>query len=163
VKLPGDAPDPYDSVLVLKIEGEPDVEPAMRWDAPQSVIDLTARDCSPHGPYVRYSEFDQSVGGFVETNDKMLWHLLVKQPARYTVEIEYARTGGEGDATFRYTAFGKQLDVPLSDTAGRYQWRSAGTLDLTEQGLNETRLSPRDRAPVGGVRVRALRLTRAAD
>ncbi|MEA2708237.1 MAG: alpha-L-fucosidase [Phycisphaerales bacterium] len=163
IKLPGDVADPYDSVLVLKIEGDADVDPPLRWDAPQKTIDLAARDCSPHGQWVRYSEFDSSVGGFTETNDKMLWHLLAKQAGKFNVEIEYARTGGDGEATFRYSAFDHNLDVSLPDTGGQYKWMIVGTIELPETGLDQTRLSPLDRNPPGRIRVRGLRLTKSPE
>ena len=160
VHLPGDAPDPYDSVLVLKIRGEPDVEPALRWDAPQSVITLTARDCSPHGPYVRYRDFDRTVSGFVESNDKMLWHLLVKKPGRYNVEVEYSCDPDRAGGAMKYHAFGKQIETPVESTGGQYRWLPLGTLDLDRAGLDETLLHLQEPRQSSTVRVRALRLTR---
>ena len=74
----------------------PDVDPALRWDAVRPRVTLPARDGSPHGKHVRFSELDGTVSGFVETGDKLLWHLLVKQPGRYRAELEYA--AGRADA-----------------------------------------------------------------
>ncbi|NLE60604.1 MAG: alpha-L-fucosidase, partial [Planctomycetes bacterium] len=153
VDLPGDMPDPYCPVLAVVISGEPDVEPAMRWDAPRTVITLTARESSPHGPYVRYSEFEQSVSGFAESHDKMLWHLLIRQPSRFDVEVEYAAENHETGREMRFHAFRQELRARVEDTAGRFDWRPLGVLEVTKAGLEETRLHLQDPGPSATIRV----------
>jgi alpha-L-fucosidase len=160
VHLPGDVPDPYASVLALEIEGEPDVDPAVRWDADRSPILLAARDGSPHGPRVRYSELAGEVSGFAEDRDKIGWHLLLKKPGRFTVEVEYAAPAGEGGDEADYRAFGKSLKAPLPPTGGEYRWAPLGTLVADKAGLDETSLRFTAPKASAGVRVRGLRLTR---
>ena len=160
LRLPGDAPDPHVSVLALALDGEPDVDPALRWDADRDPILLTARDGSPHGPWVRYSEQDDSVSGFVETRDTLGWHLLVKKPGRFEVEVEYAAPAGMAEAEADYRAFGATLKATLRATGDAFRWARLGTLEVADVGLQQTPL--RFSAPSPDVRVRAVRLTRVA-
>jgi alpha-L-fucosidase len=160
VHLPGDAPDPYASVLALEIEGAPDVDPALRWDADHSPIVLAARDGSPHGPFVRYSEFADEVSGFAEGQDKIAWHLLLKKPGRFTIEVEYAIPAGEGGDEVEYRAFGQSLKAVLPATGGEYRWVGLGTLATETGGLDETSLRFTRPKASAGARVRGLRVTR---
>ena len=164
VHVPGDAPDPIAAVLALKIEGAPDVDPAVRWDAVRDPIVLVARDGSPHGANIRYSEYDGTATGFAATGDKVLWHLLVKKPARYKVEVEYAAdadTYAAGDQ-FRFRALGQDLTATIAPTAGAFRWLLLGTLDAKAPELAETNLHVVPKAgpsKTAGLRVRAVRLT----
>jgi alpha-L-fucosidase len=160
VDLPGDAPDPYDSVLALEIEGSPDVDPALRWDADRSPILLTARDGSPHGPHIRYSEWDDSVSGAVENRDSLGWHLLIKKPGRFRVDVHYAAPAGEGGDEVEYRAFDQSLKAVLSATDDEPRWATLGTLDVKETGLKETPLRFVAPKRAAAVRLLALRLTR---
>jgi alpha-L-fucosidase len=160
VHLPGDVPDPYDSVLALRIEGEPEVDPARRWDADVSPVLLTARDGSPHGPRVRYSEWDQSVSGFMEARDNLGWHLLVKKPGHFRVEVQYVAGEGEGGDEIEYRGFDQSLKARLPDTGGEPRWATLGTLAVAEAGLQETQLHFPDPGHAAALRVQAVRITR---
>jgi alpha-L-fucosidase len=159
VRLPFDVPDPHMPVLALTIEGAPDVEPALRWDAVRPRVTLPARDGSPHGKHVRFSEPDGTVSGFVETGDKLLWHLLVKQPGRYRAELEYAAGRADAGDQIQLAAAGQKLTAPIADTGGEFRWTPLGTLEAKAPGLEEMRLSLAAPKLSAGVRVRTVRLS----
>jgi hypothetical protein len=161
VQLPGDAPDAYCPVLAVGIDGEPNVEQAYRWDAPRDAITLTARESSPHGPWVRYSEFDQTVSGFVEGHDKMLWHLLVREPGKFNVEVEYSAGTGEVGDTIRLEVFGQQFTAKTENTEGRFRWAAMGVLEARKAGLEQALLHVKDPRVSATLRVRAVRLARS--
>jgi alpha-L-fucosidase len=158
VHLPGDAPDPYIAVLALKIEGEPDVDPAVRWDAPRPQILLAARDGSAHGASIRYSEYDATATGFAGKGDKLLWHLLAKKAGPFTVEVEYAADAEEAGDTLRFHAFDQDLDTPVASTGGAFRWMPLGTLVTRSTGLAETELFLPKPSRSASLRVRAVRL-----
>jgi alpha-L-fucosidase len=160
VDLPGDAPDPYDSVLALEVEGALDVDPALRWDADRSSILLSARDGSPHGPHIRYSEWDDSVSGCVEPRDTLGWHLLIKKPGRFRVDVQYAAPEGEAGDEAEYLAFDQAVKAPLPPTADEPRWSTLGILDVKEAGLRETQLHFPAPRRSGTVRLLAVRVSR---
>lgn len=159
VRMPGDAPDPHAAVLALKIEGEPDVDPALRWDAVRDRILLAARDASPHGPHIRYSEYDHTVSGFAAAGDRLLWHLLVKQPGAWKVEVEYAADAHEAGDTLKLHTLDQDLSAPVAATAGEFRWLSLGTLKAGKAGLSEVALNLPTPRKSPALRVRAVRLT----
>ena len=159
VHLPYDVPDPHLPVLALTIDGAPDVDPALRWDAVRPRITLPARDGSPHGQHVRFSELDGTVSGFVETGDKLLWHLLVKQPGRYRAELEYAAGRADAGDQIQLAAIGQKLASPIADTGGEFRWTPLGTLEAKAAGLEEIRLSLAVPRLSAGIRVRTVRLS----
>ena len=164
VTLPGDAPDPYIPVLALRLaEGTttPEVDPALRWDAPRARVTLPARDASPHGPHIRYSEFDGTASGFREKGDTLNWHFLARRPGKHQVEVEYAAAAGEAGDEVVVSAFGQEVKARLAATDGAFRWLRMGTLEVrgAAPALEQTRLRlPEPRRSVS-VRVRALRLT----
>ncbi len=163
ITLPGDAPDPYVSVLALELDGaaKPVVTPSLRWDAPRDVVILHARDASPHGPLVRYSEFDQTVSGFAGPGDSMKWHLLSKRAGTYGVELEYAAPGtGPGDELV-VKVLGQQVGKRLTATGpgDDYRWLSLGTFSVKAPGLEMLDLRFKAPSRSAAVRVRALRIT----
>jgi hypothetical protein len=147
-------------VLALTLDGvgAPDVDPALRWDAVRPRVTLPARDGSPHGKHVRFSEPDGTVSGFVETGDKLLWHLLVKQPGRYRAELEYAAGRADAGDQVQLQAIGQRLSAPIADTGGEFRWTPLGTLEAKAAGLEEIRLALTAPKLSMGVRVRTVRL-----
>ena len=113
------------------------MDPALRWDAVRPRVTLPARDGSPHGKHVRFSEPDGTVSGFVETGDKLLWHLLVKQPGRYRAELEYAAGRADAGDQIQLAAVGQKLTAPIADTGGEFRWTPLGTLEAKAAGLEE--------------------------
>jgi alpha-L-fucosidase len=160
VHLPGDQADPLVSVLALTLDGEPDVAPALRWDADRSPIVLDARDGGTHGPHVRFSELDATASGFAETRDALEWNLLIKKPGRFRVEVEYAAPAGQAGDEVEYRAFDASLKAVLPDTGDTERWATIGTLEVAEAGLAETSLRFTSPKASTSVRVRTLRLTR---
>jgi alpha-L-fucosidase len=163
VSLPADAPDPNIAVLVLEYAGtQPEVTPALRWDAPRDVVTLTARDASPHGPTVRYSEFDQTVDGFTNARDEMQWHLLNKRTGKIAVEVEYAAPGTAAAAPgdeLECRAFGQRLTARTPGTQGAFRWVALGSFEVGAAGLEQIQLRYATTKPGAGVRIRALRVT----
>ena len=167
VQLPADAPDPTIAVLALEYAGggEPVVDPSVRWDAPRPVVTLAARDASPHGPLVRYSEFDQTVDGFTGAKDEMQWHLLSKKAGKFAVEVEYAAPGAASTTAgdeLECRAFGQRLAARTAGTGGSFRWLALGDLDVAAAGLEQIQLHFAAPSAGNGVRIRSLRISARA-
>jgi alpha-L-fucosidase len=159
VHLPFDLPDPHVAVLALTIDGAPDVDASLRWDAVRPRITLAAGDSSPHGPHVRFSERDGTVSGFVEPRDKLQWHLLIKQPGRYRAELEYAADLADAGGQVELTAQGQRLRAAVHDTGAEFRWIALGTLEAKRASLEEARLAVPTSGKSSGMRVRTVRLS----
>jgi hypothetical protein len=135
------------------------VDPALRSDAPRGTIVLLARDGSPHGPHIRFSEFDHTVTGFAEKRDRLLWHPLFKKPGKWKVEVEYAADAHEAGDELRFEVGKKPIGAVVVSTDGMFRWMSLGTVEVQKDELAETSLSLPAPRKSPGLRVRGVRLT----
>ena len=124
ITLPTEALDPIDTVVVLKIDGEPVVvEPAVA-QADDGTATLHARDALAHGHAIRYETGGgkDNIGFWINPADWVSWNLKVTQPgtfdieitsacpdasagSKYTVEVDNQKLSGEVPGTGDWTAF----------------------------------------------------------
>jgi len=135
ITLPDKAPDPVDTVVVLKIEGEPNVvEPAIEQDA-QGKLTLPAREAVTHGQHIRYERGDgkDNIGFWTEPQDWVEWVVRVKQPGSFDVEVTYA-CPKPGGSRYRLEIADQKLEATVKATGGwtSFQSEKLGQIKLPE-------------------------------
>jgi alpha-L-fucosidase len=99
VAVPPRAPDEPDSVVVLEIEGEPDVTPMPLMQARDGTVTLRAADATVHGESARYERGagKDNIGFWTDPEDWVEWRFRPKAPGMFRVEVTYAcAPGAEG-------------------------------------------------------------------
>jgi alpha-L-fucosidase len=152
VAVPEDAPSPIASVVVLEIEGRPDIEQQpMMTQAADGTISLPASEADIHGnAQYEKGENRDNIGYWSDKNAWVSWDFILKTPGRFDVEVTFACP--EGDAGSEYTvAVGKEkVSGKVENTGdwGDFDSRKIGTINLSAPG--QLTLSVRPNTMVGG-------------
>jgi alpha-L-fucosidase len=129
VHVPAEAPEEIDSVVVLEIEGAPDVALIPYGQARDGTVTLKAVDATVHGEQARYERGGgkDNIGFWINPEDWVEWRFQVRAPGTFRVEVTYAcDTGAEGT--------GYAVVVGENWVTGRVQatgsWTAFETADL---------------------------------
>jgi len=155
-------PDPIDSVVVLEIEGKPDVAPwTVKQQADGSLV-LKAVEATVHGETARYESGGgkDNIGYWTSSNDFVSWLVDLAKPGRFAVEVEYACDRGAG---------GSRYVVRLGDAEVRGQVRQTGSwvkfvrerigeLKISEPGRYQLVVKPESMPSYAVMNLRAVRL-----
>jgi alpha-L-fucosidase len=136
VHLPPRAPDPAVSVVVLDLDGEPEVDDAIvvRPSAGGSVR-LTALDATVVGTTARYEHGGgkDNIGYWTSARDRVRWDVDLPETGRYAVEIEFACEDGTAGATVAIGVPGAaavEWTVPATGGWTAFRTARAGALAL---------------------------------
>jgi alpha-L-fucosidase len=135
VAVPAAAADPIDTVVVLEIEGPPQVTAGDVRQASDRTITLHARDAETHGANLRYEQGGgkDNIGFWTNPDDYVTWVCRVDNAATFEVKITYACTqpGGSG---YTLEVGGQQLEGKVEATGGwtDFQTETLGTVKLDE-------------------------------
>ena len=134
VSLSGDAPDPWDSIVVLEIDGEPAVTQGDVRQAEDRSITLHARDAETHGDRIRYESGNgkDNIGFWTNPDDWVSWVCRVYAAGKFTVEVRYACTA-LGGSQYSVEVGGTTLDAQTEATGGwtNFESHSLGTVTLS--------------------------------
>ncbi|MGA2068987.1 MAG: alpha-L-fucosidase [Thermoguttaceae bacterium] len=163
IKLPPKAPSPPVSVVVLEIEGEPEVAPQLLGQAADGSITLAAADAVVHGETAQYESGGgkDNIGFWTNSHDWVSWDFGVKQPGRFEATVTYACE--PGSAGSRYTmAVGPAAvhgEVEATGDWAAFVTRKLGVLEIPAAGPAKLTVKP-DSMPHGAVmNLKAVRLT----
>jgi alpha-L-fucosidase len=147
VKVPENAPDPIASVVVLEIEGVPQVEQPIITQAADGTIVLTASEANLHGQDIKY-EAEQgrdNIGYWTNKRDYVSWDFTLKTAGKYEVEITLSC--GDNKAGSEYTvAVGRERVTGTVEDTGdwsKYTTKKLGVLNLTNPGQQNLSVRPR--------------------
>lgn len=118
ITLPAAAPDPIASVVVVAIEGAPDVEPQRLKQQDDGTIRLPAVEATIRGAQARYESGSDKdcIGFWTNRADRVEWDVDVTTPGRYKAEITYACEQGTGGAECTVTAGKSSAKVVVKGT-----------------------------------------------
>ncbi len=96
VAVPPKAPDPIDSVVVLEIEGKPDVAPVYLEPAQDGSLVLKAAEATVHGETAQYESGNgkDNIGFWTNAADYISWGFRIQKPGVFNVKITYACESG---------------------------------------------------------------------
>ena len=134
VAIPSEALDAIDSVIVLEIEGAPEVEPAVVTRDDDGAIVLDYYEAVTAGEAVK--RFNRKglfhISKWREPVDEALWHVDVADPGRYRVSIEYAANPEWEGQSFVVATESAELTGNVVSTAG-----SAGSEEVEEDAMGK--------------------------
>lgn len=147
IHLPLEPSDQPVTVVVLQIEGEPDVAIAPVRPGPDGVLVLHARDATVEGIHAQYEvgHGKDNIGFWTDPADEVVWDTEVPS-GRYSVEVEFACDAGSGGA-FVVQVGESRADGRIVPTGS---WTKFAILDLGPVGVEQ--------AGVHQVRVRPVRI-----
>jgi len=137
VSVPEKPVCPIDTVVVLEIDGEPQVTEATTMQAEGGTITLHARDAEPHGSNIRYEEGGgkDNIGFWTTAEDYVTWVLRVSKGGEFDVEITYACTD-PGGSEYVVEVGDQKLEAKVESTGS---WTSFETKPLGRMKLGEDR------------------------
>lgn len=135
IKLPPQAPDKIDSVVVLEIAGKPDIELQIPKQNDAGVIKLTASEATLHGTTFKCqgSGADENIGFWLDKNDWVSWDFKVTKPGKFDVHVTLACEPASAGSTFDMT-LNQQSNVAVKAVLPRK--RSKVSVKLAEQKLS---------------------------
>ena len=136
LSLPDRAPDPFDSVLVVELNGSLKVNPVEitaasngSFDLPASYAKIQAQHGQRAKPLSRNGHI--YIGNWSNPNDVVVWNFTINAPKQYDVRIDgkpasdkavgqqVCVSSGPEKVLGKITADGVQIDQPLSLNAGK--------------------------------------------
>ena len=163
--VPKEPPDPLATVVVLELEGDPQVTPLAIRSSPDDKILLHARDVIVHGHTVRYEPepHKNTVGYWMQPADWVRWPFIITTPGSYTVDIEQGCGKGHGGSTVHFTCNDQTFKVVVQDT-GHFQnfvTRRIGRLKFDRPGEYTLEVRPQNKTSVAVMDLRSVTLTPA--
>jgi alpha-L-fucosidase len=130
---PAIIPDPYDTVVVLEVEGEPEAENILRQGKDGS-IELLARDAELHGSMIRYEYGGgrDNIGFWTNTDDYVTWNLIVERGGVFFVHITYSCDRGAGGSEYILDVGGSRIRGVVRETGGwdKFEGERVGRMSL---------------------------------
>lgn len=145
VSVPAVAPDQIDSVVVLRVRGQPEVTATITGQRPDGSVHLDAAEATLHGNTLRY-EPDSSkrcIGYWTDANDWVEWEFHISRPGKFTAVVETAAQSEGAKLTIEVGSAKLSFDVPRTGDYSRFQQSALGPIELA---AGTTRLTVR---PVG--------------
>jgi alpha-L-fucosidase len=138
VYMPTEAPDKIATVVVLEIEGQPQVEQAIITQAADGAIGLPAAEADIHGQEARYESGDgrDNIGYWTNKKDWVSWDFVLKIPGRFEVEITLACIDNQAGSEYTIAVDKEKLSGKVEGTGEWTKFVSSkiGTLNLSTPG-----------------------------
>jgi alpha-L-fucosidase len=140
VKVPGAAPDKIASVVVLQIEGAPDVVPYTIRQAADGSVQLAASEASIHGHTARYEQGSgkDNIGYWVNAQDWVSWDFTLGAPGKFDVELAVACEPGSAGSRVVIAVGDQKVSGTVESTGAwnKFETRKLGTIHLGKAGRN---------------------------
>jgi len=151
VKVPAAAPDKIASVVVLEIEGEPEVVAYTTSQAADGTIELKAVDAAVHGDTARYESGGgkDNIGFWTNAKDWVSWDFLVKQPGKFDVEVTYACENGAEGSEYTVAVGSEQVTGKVEKTGNWANFVTAKLGSLTVSNASRQTLTVRPKTMPG--------------
>jgi alpha-L-fucosidase len=166
IDVPAYAPDPIASVVVLEIEGAPDVEqPSPIGQAADGTITLQASEADLHGTSIRYEKGDErdNIGYWDNKGDWVSWDFDLKTPGRYEVEIALACPDDQAGSKFTVSVGKEKASGQVEATGdwGNFTTRKIGVLNMPKAGKQTLAVRANSMAKEAVMNLKSIKLTPA--
>jgi hypothetical protein len=149
INLPADPPNTINSVVVLDIEGDPDIDPYVVEQAEDGSFLLDYLSASTSGnAQKRFNRRGESghfhISKMQTPEDFVEWHVQVNTPGTYHVDITYAARPGWEDARFVVEMGQERVEAAVESTEGWYEYKTEriGRLQVNGAGRAVVRIYP---------------------
>jgi alpha-L-fucosidase len=138
VKVPAETSDKIASVVVLEIEGKPDVTPYVLTQSADGSINLPAEEAVIHGKTARCQSGGdrQNIGYWTDKNDWVSWEFKVKTPGKFDVEVVLACIPDDAGSDYAVTVGDQTMEGKVESTGdwNKFVTRTLGTVTLDKAG-----------------------------
>ena len=137
LELPAIAPDADAAVVVLEIEGAPEVLASanMLKQAPDGAVLLPASEANCHGDQIRFEagESRDCIGFWLNSNDWVDWEFTLTKPGKFMVSADVASLGS---GAFEVSVGTAKLKAATPNTAdyGKFKRVDLGVAEIPEAG-----------------------------
>ena len=125
-------------MVVLEIEGKPEVVPYITTQAVDGQVTLPAEEAVIHGETARCQPGNgrQNIGYWTNASDWVSWDFQVKTPGKFDVEISLACAAGAEGSDYIVTVAKRTLKGKVESTGdwGKFATRSLGAVTLPDPG-----------------------------
>jgi alpha-L-fucosidase len=146
IKLPANAPDKIDSVVVLDIDGKPEVAPFAVRQTAEGNVALAAGDANIHGGTARCQEIGgrDNIGFWTNKKDSVSWDFQTKTPGEFNVEITFACLPEAAGSEYDVTVADQTLHGKVESTGdwSKFVTRALGKITLAEAGRHTLLVKP---------------------
>ena len=146
IKLPKDAPDKIASVVVLEIEGQPDVELPVLGQNADGTVKLGAADATIHGNTAMLEMHNDrlNIGYWTNQNDWVSWDFLAKKPGKFNVEIAFACDISSAGSEYTVSVADQTLSGKVENTGGwsKRMTHTLGAVTLPKAGRYTLSVKP---------------------
>jgi alpha-L-fucosidase len=151
IGLPAEPPDRINSVFVLEIKGDPDINPfIVEQDEDGSVL-LDYLSASTSGKaQKRFNRRGESghfhISKMQTPGDAVEWHVRMAAPGTYDVDITYAARPGWENAQYILEMGQERIEGTVKSTEGWYEYKTEriGRLDVSKAGRTVAKIYPKD-------------------
>ena len=135
ISVPGAAPDPLCSTIVLPVVGAENIERAPLGQDYDGSLILPAAEARTHGQSIKYEVGDghDNIGFWTDSNDWIDWQYQVTKPGKFAVSAEIAALQ---TASFELTLGDQKIKATAAVTGSYTRFRRVrlGTLEMTSTG-----------------------------
>ena len=134
IKVPAEAPHKIASVVVLEIEGKPEVAPFVTVQAADGSVKLAAGEAIIHGEAIVCQTVDglDNIACWTNPKEWIDWTFQVKKPGKFNVEVTLACEAGSKDSEYAVTVADQTVRGKVESTDGWYKF-----VDRTLPGVVE--------------------------
>jgi alpha-L-fucosidase len=151
IDLPAEPPDDINSVFVLEIKGDPDIDPyIVEQDEDGSVL-LDYLSASTSGKaQKRFNRRGESghfhISKMQTPEDSVEWHVLINTPGTYQVDITYAARPGWENVLYILEMGQERIEGTVKSTEGWYEYKTEriGQLHVKKAGRTVVKIYPKD-------------------
>jgi len=164
ITLPADATDAVASVVVVEIEGKPEVVVPLVQPGADGSITLTAVDAEIVGDNAKLE--DDNIGWWTSDKDIVQWaNVNVAKKSTYEVELTYACAADSGGTTYKIVLGDQSLEGTIAATKDwkDYTTVKVGKLTLNKTGRTAVVVKPTKQPRIAVMNLRTLKLIPAAE
>jgi len=162
ISLPADAPDAIDTVVVLDIEGEPNVTvpvPAPKKAEADGSVKLMAAEAVIHGGTAQFEEGGDkdAIGFWTDPHDWVSWDFVLDKPGKFNVEITFAADTGCG-GEYALTLGSQELAGKAAETGSwtKFVTEKLGKLEVAAAGKHTLAVKPKNKKGIAVMNLRSV-------
>jgi len=162
ISLPAEAPNAIDTVVVLQIEGEPNVTvpaPAPKKAEADGSVQLLGGEAALHGGTIRYEEGGgkDALGFWTDPKDWVSWEFTLDKPGKFEVGISLAAEKGSG-GEYALTVRSQELSGEVAETGSwsSFVTEKLGKIELAAAGKYTLAVKPRNKRGIAVMNLRTV-------
>ena len=147
ISLPEKPVDEVNTVVVMEIEGTPDVEPVIVEQNNDGVVSLECTEAATGGKTVK--RFNRKgkfhISKWTEPEDTITWHIDIDKPGTFEVMITYAAGGEWQGREYTVSAGSELLTSKVENTGDWYEYKTfkIGAITLKDSGIYTLTIKPK--------------------